>query len=363
MKQYNTIVGIDLDDKKSHYALMFREEDTIQEEGVFSTTPETIRRRFSTMEPALIAMEAGTHSRWVSALLAELGHKTIVANPRKLRAIYTNERKQDPVDARMLARLARVDPNLLSPIQHRGATAQKDLAILHARDALVTARTALVNHVRGVVKSFGVKLPDCDTDTFHKKVIEKIPEDLMPALLPLIQHIHAMTQQIHAYDKTIRDLCENHYPEAQLLQTVQGVGPITSLAYVLTLEDPIRFRCARSVGVYLGLTPGKDQSGNHDPQLPITKAGNVFLRSLLVGAAQFILGPLNRQDSELRQWGLRLAGPLNTKGKHDKNRKKRAVVAVARKLAVLLHTLWSTGQVYDPFFQQTQIAAKKGKAA
>jgi transposase len=363
MEQYNTIIGIDLDDKKSHYALMFREEDIIQEEGTIATTHEAFRRRFSTMEPTLIAVEAGTHSRWVSELLTELGHKAIVANPRKLRAIYTNEQKLDPADARMLARLARVDPNLLCPIQHRSANAQKDLAILHARDALVGTRTILINHVRGVSKSFGAKLPDCGADAFHNKVLEKIPEDLRPALLPLMQHIHTMTQQIHAYDKTLNRLCQQHYPEAQLLQTVQGVGPITSLAYVLTLEDPSRFHRARSVGVYLGLTPGKDQSGNHDPQLPITKAGNVFLRSLLVGAAQFILGPLNQQDSELRQWGLRLAGPLNAKGKHDKNRKKRAVVAVARKLAVLLHTLWSTGQVYDPFFQQTQIAAKKGKAA
>jgi transposase len=363
MNKHSTIIGIDLGDKTSHFAMMFRDDDDIQEEGTLRTTEEAFRRRFSTMAPALIAIEAGTHSPWVSRLLQASGHEVLIANPRKTPFIYANERKTDRADAQMLARMARSDPHVLKPISHRGPEAQRGLVVLKARDALVRTRAILVNHIRGIVKSFGVRLNNCDADYFHKKAPAQIPETLHAALVPLLEQIGAMTDAIRAFDKNIEELCATAYPETEILQSVTGVGALTSLAFALTLEDPARYKNSRSAGVYLGLTPGRDQSGGHDPQLGISKAGNPYLRRLLVGSAQYILGPLNRQDSELRQFGLRLAGPKNTKGQHNKNLKKRAVVAVARKLAVLLHRLWSTGQIYEPFHHAAQSKQPSKEAA
>ena len=289
-------------------------------------------------------MEVGTHSSWASHLLEELGHEVLVANARKLRAIYDNPRKGDQAGAETLARLARLDPNLLSPIHHRSPKAQADLAVIRSRDALVRSRTLLINHVRGIVKSSGSRLPSCSAHSFSKKVEPSIPTPLRPALLPLLETIASLTQQIRACDRQIETLCQTQYPETRSLQQVPGVGPLTALALVLTLEGPSRFAKSRHLGPALGLVPRRDQSGDRDPQLGITKSGDAFLRRLLVGSAHYVLGPFG-PDCDLRRWGLRLAE------RGAKNAKKRAVVAVARKLAVLLHHLWKTGEIYDPFYR------------
>lgn len=360
MEQYNTTIGMDLGDDYCDWALMIQESDAIQEEGRVRTTERALKAKFSVLAPLRVAMEAGTHSPWISRLLTACGHEVIVANPRKLRVIYTNEKKDDKVDARMLARIARLDVNLLAPIQHRGEQAQAHLALLHARDALVKIRTQLINHVRSVTKSFGHRLKSCSTASFHRQIEqESLPEALRPALAPLVDMIGQVTEKIRSYDVRIESLCQKEYGETELLREVSGVGPQTALAFVLTLESPECFLKSRDVGSYIGLTPRRDQSGQHDPQLGITKAGNPYLRRLLVGCAQYILGKLNPQDSELRQWGLRLAGPVNEKGKHNKRLKKRAVVAVARKLAVLLHSLWLNGTIFEPFYQR-QLREAKG---
>jgi transposase len=336
-------VGLDLGDKLSYIAIL-NEDGELIEETRLPTTKSSFHQRFSTLPPCRVAMEVGSHSRWASHLLTELGHDALVANARKLRAIYHNPRKDDRADAETLARLARLDPELLSPIHHRSHQAQSDLAVLHSRDALIRSRTSLVNHVRGIVKSSGARLPSCTANCFASKAIHAIPETLHPALLPVLDTITALTQQIRNYDKMIEQLCIDKYPETKLLRKVSGVGPITALAYVLILEDPKRFTKSRDVGPAIGLVPRRDQSGDHDPQLRITKTGNPFLRRLLVSSAQYILGPFG-PDCDLRRWGLKLAE------RGGKNAKKRAVVAVARKLAVLLHHLWKTAEVYDPFYQ------------
>jgi transposase len=201
----------------------------------------------------------------------------------------------------------------------------------------------LINHVRSTVKSSGARLPSCSTTSFHKQVPEFIPEDLLPALTPVLDHIATLTQQIYAYDYQIEKLCQVRYPETKILRKVSGVGPLTALAFVLTLEDPRRFRKSREVGPCLGLVPGQDQSGEHDPELHITKTGNGYLRRLLVHSAHYILGSFG-EDSDLRRWGLKIAE------RGGKNAKKRAVVGLARKLAVLLHRLWITGEIYEPFY-------------
>ena len=117
------------------------------EEGRLRTTPEAFKRRFTSEQPMRIAIEAGTHSPWASRVLEECGHEVLVANPRKVRLIYTNKRKTDEIEAENLARLARVDPKLLYPLKHRGEGSQAHLAIIRSREALVGCRTQLVNHV------------------------------------------------------------------------------------------------------------------------------------------------------------------------------------------------------------------------
>jgi len=342
IKNSTAFVGLDLGDKRSNVFMLDQGGELIEETRIPTTEP-AFRRKFASLPPCRVAMEAGTHSRWASRLLEQLGHEVLVANPRRLRLIYESSRKTDEADAEHLARLARLDPQLLSPIRHRGPEAQAHLTVIRSRDSLVRARTLLINHVRGSVKSSGARLLACSADSFHHRVEPSIPAELQPALLPIVQTIASLTAQIHAYNRQVEQLCQEQYPETQALRAVGGVGPIVSLAYVLTLDDPDRFRKSREVAPALGLVPKRDQSGSRDPQLRITKTGDSYLRRLLVGSAQYILGPFG-PDCDLRRWGLKLAE------RGGKNAKKRAVVAVARKLAILLHRLWVTGDIYDPFY-------------
>ena len=335
-------VGLDLGDKYSYIAILDKEGELIEETRL-PTTKTSFQQRFSMLPPCRVAMEVGTHSRWSSHLLTELGHDVLVANARKLRAIYHNPRKDDRADAETLARLARLDPELLSPIYHRSPQAQADLAVLRSRDAITRSRTLLVNHARSIVKSSGDRLPSCSANCFASKAAPAVPAALHSALSPILETIASLTQQIREYDRQIEQLCQDNYPETKLLRKVSGVGPITALAYILTLEDQKRFIKSRDVGPAIGLVPRRDQSGDRDPQLRITKTGDTYLRRLLVGSAQYILGPFG-PDCDLRRWGLKLAE------RGGKNAKKRAVVSVARKLAVLLHCLWKSGEIYDPFY-------------
>jgi transposase len=341
-QQPKVTAGLDLGDKYSYLCLLDSESGEVIEEGRLRTTPEAFRRRFtSEQSPMRIAIEAGTHSPWASRVLEECGHEVLVANARKLRLIYSNKRKTEEIDAENLARLARLDPKLLYPLKHRGEDSQAHMAIVRSREALVGCRTQLVNHVRGAVKSFGARLPKCPAVSFHKRAPEHIPEALMPALGPLLEQIGSLTQRIRDYERKLEEISKAHYPETRLLRQVEGIGPLTALTFVLTLEDPYRFEKSRSVGAYLGLVPARDQSGDRDPQKRISKEGDEMLRRLLVSSAHYILGPFG-SDSDLRRHGEKIAS------RGAKNAKKRAVVAVARKLSVLLHSLWISGEVYEP---------------
>jgi transposase len=299
-----------------------------------------------------IAIEAGTHSPWASRVLEECGHEVLVANARKVRLIYANRRKTDEIDAENLARLARLDPKLLYPVEHRGEESQAHIALIRSRDALVGCRTQLVNHVRGAVKSFGARLPKCPAVSFHKRAAEHVPEALLPALGPILEQIASLTEGIRDYDRRLEAISLERYPETALLRQVEGIGPLTALTFVLTVGDPARFKKSRNVGAYLGLVPARDQSGDRDPQKHISKEGDEMLRRLLVGSAHYILGPFG-SDSDLRRHGEKIAS------RGAKNSKKRAAVAVARKLAVLLHTLWVSGEVYDPLYNRHRCARRE----
>jgi transposase len=337
----NTI-GIDLGDRWSRYCIIDARGEIMEEDRV-RTTADGMREKFGELVSTRMVIEAGTHSPWVSRLLEEFGHEVIVANPRKVRLIYESNRKNDRLDARMLARLGRVDASLLSPVWHRGAETQADLVVVRSRNALVAARTQLINAVRGMVKSNGSRLPTSTTAAFAAKIAGLVPSELKLAVAPLLKSIQTLSEQIRCYDAQIEQLAEKKYPETKLLRQVKGVGPLIALTYVLTVDDPNRFRRSRQLGSFLGLRPQQRESGESAPQLGISKCGNNHLRWLLVQSAQYMLSRLG-PDSRLRRWGLQLAC------RGGKNGKRRAIVAVARKLAVLLHRLWVTGEVYEPLY-------------
>ena len=348
------VCGLDLGDRYSRLCVLDAESGEIVEDGRIATTATALKQRFSSGPAMRVAIEVGTHSPWVSRLLTECGHEVLVANPRKVRLIYKNRRKNDAIDALYLARLARLEPALLAPIQHRGEVAQRDLALLRSRDALVRARTQLINHVRGAVKSIGKRLPRSSSEAFATKAGLTLPPELKTALEPVIEVITALTAQIRLCDKRIEKVART-YPETERLRQVKGVGPITALAFVLTLEEPARFATSRAVGPYLGLIPAQRESGDSKPEMHITKEGDAFVRRLLVGSAQYILGPFG-EDCDLRRHGFKLGARASKKDK------RRAVVAVARKLGVLLHRLWASEQPYDPLFNAKR-AARTSAAA
>jgi transposase len=351
MDKRNTI-GMDMGDKNHRICVIGADAEVVAKEDIGNRVG-AIREYFGKYEPCVIAMEAGTHSAWVSRELEAMGHEVLVGNPRKLRAIWDTDEKDDDRDAEMLARIARFDRSLLHPIHHRGKEAHTDLAVLKARDVLVRSRSKLVAHVRGSVKASGSRIRSCSAESFHYKAIGEIPEELRKALAAMIEVIEDLTARIREYDKQIEALCDKKYPETDMIRQIAGVGPITALGYVLTIEESSRFQKSRTAGAFLGLTTKRDKSGETDKQLHITKAGNVYLRRLLVGSAQYIMGPFG-PDCDLRRFGMKLAQ------RGGKNAKRRAVVAVARKLAVLIHHLWASGETYDPFYRKNR---KHKKAA
>jgi transposase len=339
-KEQKLTIGLDLGDRWSFYCVLDEAGKIILEQKV-PTTPEGMKQAFARIPRSLMALETGTHSPWVSRLLTELGHEVIVAHAQKVELITKSNRKDDRHDARTLARLARIDPELLGPVRHRSAQAQIHLTVIRARAELVSARTALVNAARGLVKSFGQRLPKCGTQQMGRELAAGLSTELREVLEPLLRAVESLNERIQEYDQRMEKIAKERYPQVALLQQVKGVGTQIALTYVLTLEDPYRFPKSREVGCFLGLRPGRRNSGESEPQKKISKEGDRYLRTMLVQGAHYILGPFG-EDSDLRRWGLKLAE------RGGKNAKKRAIVAVARKLAVLLHRLWVSGEVYEP---------------
>ena len=340
LKEQKLTIGVDLGDRWSFYCVLEEAGKIILEQKV-PTTPEAMKQTFSRIPQSRIALETGTHSPWVSRLLTELGYEVIVAHAQKVQLITKSNRKDDRHDARTLARLARIDPELLGPIRHRSVQAQIHLTVIRARAELVSARTALVNAARGLVKSYGQRLPKCGTQQVGRELAAALSTELRDVLEPLLKEIESLNERIKEYDERMEKIAKEVYPEVSLLKQVKGVGTQIALTYVLTIEDPHRFLKSREIGCFLGLRPGRRNSGESEPQKRISKEGDRYLRTMMVQGAHYILGPFGA-DSDLRRWGLKLAE------RGGKNAKKRAVVAVARKLAVLLHRLWVSGEVYEP---------------
>ena len=340
MEKPENTMGIDIGDKFSRYCLLNQDGDVI-EEGRIKSEASAFRRHFADGGRMRIAMECGTHSPWISRLLEELGQEVIVANARKIEAISRNESKNDRYDAEQLARLAHFDPRLLYGVRHRSAERQRDLMLVQTRATLVRARTMIINSVRGLIKSTGGRLPSCSSESFAVKVKPSLATEMAKLVSPMLEQVESLGTQIARLDQKIEALVKD-YPEIATLRSAPGVGPLVAATYVLTLNGSEAIVHSRSAGAFLGLRPRQRQSGEQDPQCRISKTGNRYLRSLMVQSAQYILGRFG-PDSALRRWGLKLAASGGKRGK------KRAIVAVARKLTVILHRMWRTGKRYQPF--------------
>jgi transposase len=334
-------IGVDLGDKRSEVCGLDQAGGDVLLRDNVPTSQAGLEKLFGSLPSSLVVLEVGTHSPWVSRLLTSLGHQVLVANARRVRLVYQNPSKSDRIDAESLARLARVDPKLLCPVQHRDENQQAHLAILRSRDALVRVRTQLVNHVRGSAKALGTRLSKCTVEVFPDKVGGQLPEELGVALNGVLQIITGLTKQIRQLEHTVQQVAREHYPEVATVMQIKGVGVLSAMRFTLTLQDPGRFRRNRAVGAFVGLTPRRDQSGRSDPQKRITKAGDSALRWTLMQCSHYILGPYG-PDTDLKRFGKKLSE------RGGKNAKKRALVAVARRLAVLMLSLWKTGEVYEP---------------
>ena len=345
--------GIDLGDKQSTICVLDAGGKTVLED-VVKTSRRGFERFFAKRERMRVAIETGTHTPWIHDLLVHKGHEVIVANARQLQLISKSDRKNDRNDARLLAKLARLDPELLCPVQVRDPKIREDLAQVRARDGLVRARANLINTVRGLVKSAGGRIPSGSAERFHLVAPEHVPDGLGPSVDQILTLIESMTTSVAVFDEQLARLARTRYPVTTHLSEVYGVGTLTALAFVLTVADPNRFKKSRSVGAYFGLVPRQQASSSLDPELRITKAGDALVRRLLVQSAQCNLRK-RAADSDLRRHGLAIAA------RGGKKAKKRAVVAVARKIAVLLHRLWVTGEVYEPLRNGAVKDARNGR--
>lgn len=340
-----TIIGVDLGDIKHAICVTDKNGGAILKEYF-------ITKLMNTYPNSLVAIEVGTHSPWISRFLNELGAEVVVAKARKLRAIYTNERKCDELDARMLAKIARLDIDLLYPIKHGTEDQQRDSLLIKLRNSLTKQRVSNVLTVRFTLKSLGIRLKSVSTSAFANNARKQLADQ--PEILRLIDStliiLDALNEQLKRLDKQIVELIDRKYPAAQQLRKIPGVGPITSLAFVLHISNPESFNKPRDVGAYLGLVPRRDQSGKIDKQLPISKTGNTYLRCLLVQASQYILGHFG-PDCDLKTHGLKLAS------RGGKAAKRKAVVATARKLSVIMLTLWQNQSDYNPHMKKANSKA------
>lgn len=341
-------IGIDLGSKKSAFCTLGPDGDILAE-GTITTSRHTLERFLEREPVSRVIVEACGVSRWVAQLARSHGHEIIVANPRRLAIITNSTRKSDRNDAYKLADLGQVRPRLLNPVYSRGERSHRAQIHLRVRSQLVESRTALVNCVRGSARTAGHPLPKCSTRAFPKRCRDVLPEDLLRLVLPLVEQVESLNEGIAKCDERSQQIAEEHFPESECLRQVPGVGPVLSLAFAAAVEDATRFKDSRAVGAYFGLAPRSRQSGAKAPQLRISKRGDPELRRLLVSAATYVLGPFG-PDSDLKRYGQRIASS------GSQSARAKARIAVARKLAVLLHRLWLTGEVYRPLRTERAIA-------
>jgi transposase len=332
----SNVIGLDLSLKTAQAAVLDPGGELVLETTIQAT--ETGLRRFFANQPSsLVVVETGGTSAWVARLAKEAGHEVLVAQSRKIKMISESSRKTDRTDALTLARLARSDLELLHPVRHRSEPTQRGRALLRVRLCLIRQRTEAVNVVRGVLRGFGHRTRTGSAGRFTERIAKlDFPAELRAVVTPLCQTIDHLSVQLESVDRSIDALAEL-LPVVELLKTVPGVGQLIATSFALCIEDPDRFEKARDVGAFLGLTPRLHQSGTVMRSGGVTKEGDGEMRRLLVQGAHVLLNC--KRDSDLRRWGLKLKQRIGT---------KKATVAVARKLAVILLVMWRDGAAFEP---------------
>lgn len=334
------VIGLDVGDRRT-YLCFLTSDRKVANRTSFATDSVALAENLGRFDPGTeVVLEAGSQSPWMSRLIRDLGFVPLVVDPRRVAAVTRSGRKTDKRDAEVLARLAQGLPEMLGIVHHRTELDQAVVAIIRARAVLVEVRTKLVQCVRGLSKAMGHRIPSCSTDAFATKAAKELPSELKRAALPLLRQIAQTSLAIKRYDKEVEAGARKLHPKVDALRAVPGVGPLVASTFVVTVSSPERFKKSRQVGAWLGLAPKVQSSGDRDPQLRISKTGCPYMRQLLIQSAQHILGP--GKDCDLKRFGLRLCE------RGGKAAKRRAVTAVARKLAVLLHRLWISDKPYEP---------------
>jgi len=340
-----TTIGLDLGSRRVHWHRLDPNGEVLGH-GSVPTTREALRRLLTTV-PQRVVLETCGACRWVAALGRELGHEVVVANPRRFHLISQSESKSDRRDAKLLAEVGQVRPSLLHPVRLRGEETQRVRVLLAARRHLIEQRTGQVNFIRGQMRTLGLPLASSSVGAFTKKFRERIPGEYREALWPLLDEIDDLNGRIKTFDQAIERISREQHPETEVLRQIPGVGPILALTYIVTLESHEHFEDPRLVGAFVGLVPKTYASSEKNPQLRITKCGDRELRNLLVSAATWIL--TWGKDSNLRRFGERI------RARQDQTSRGKARIAVARKLAVLLHRLWRTGEAYEPLHGSNEV--------
>jgi len=340
----NTI-GMDMGDKSHKAVVIDGGGNEVGREEV-PNTREAVGEFLGRHRGATLAIETGTPCRWVAEMARGLGLDAVVANARKVKLITKSSRKNDWNDAAILARLARTDRTLLHPVALRSAGDQRLMRLAKARETLVRCRTAVVNEIRGFCKAEGARLRKCEAEAFAKLRAD-LPGEAADVTGPLFEQLAGLDAGIKSYDGILREALKRiRGADAGRVMQIPGVGVITAAVFLASIGDVKRFGGKpRDAGPFLGLVPRQGQSGDDDPQLRITKEGNAMARRLLVIAANYIMGPFGK-DSDLRRHGMRIAE------RGGKNAKRRAKIAVARRLAVTMLAMLMKGTDYRPLAEE-----------
>jgi transposase len=288
-----------------------------------------------------VVMEAGGSSQWVSRLIEGCGHEVVVCAPRRVRLIAESTLKSDEIDAEVLARLGRIDHGFLGRVTHRSEEAQQQRANLTVRSALVGSRARWINTVRGILRGFGYRVPGGRSKSFHDRCAKvALPEELRAAIQPLLSQLEMVSEEIERLEEELETIAAK-LPIVQHLREIHGVGLLTALYFVLSVDDPERFRRSRDVAAFFGLRPCLRGSGDVKYYGKITKEGDPEMRRLLVQAAHAMMN--TRKPCRLQQWAFEV---------ERRRGKGKALTALARKIAVLMHRLWITGEAFEAFPHQ-----------
>jgi len=317
------------------------DDGVVQERARFLTNRERLERFFRGRKPMRVVMEAGGSSPWVARLVESCGHEVLVCNPRNVRVIAESTLKTDERDAETLARLARLDEGVLGSVRPRSEEAQQLRNELKVRGALVETRTKLINTTRGILRAMGYVVHGGSSRKFTGRVRQmELPDELARTVMPLLSQIDSVSEEIGRCEEKLQERVKE-MPEVRLLEEIPGVGPIVALYFVASVDDPDRYLSPRNVASFFGLRPVMRSSGKRSYYGRITRHGDPEMRRLLIQAAHALMRSNTR--CRLQDWARDLEA---RKGK------AKAMVALARKLAVLMVRLWRAGEVFEPYPNQ-----------